>query len=83
MCTVVADGQWSKRSYKTKYDALSGVATIIGYKSRKILFVGIRNRYCIIYQRAKNKKLSLPKHTCFMNWKKGATIMEADAIAIG
>lgn len=24
MCTVVADGQWSKRSYKTKYDALSG-----------------------------------------------------------
>lgn len=25
MCTVVADGQWSKRSYRTKYDALSGV----------------------------------------------------------
>jgi len=24
MCTVVADGQWSKCSYKTKYDALSG-----------------------------------------------------------
>lgn len=27
MCTVVADGQWSKRSYKTKYDALSGVVS--------------------------------------------------------
>lgn len=26
--TVVADGQWSKRSYKTKYDALSGVVRI-------------------------------------------------------
>lgn len=25
MCAVVADGQWSKRSYKTKYNALSGV----------------------------------------------------------
>lgn len=24
MCPVIADGQWSKRSYKTKYDALSG-----------------------------------------------------------
>lgn len=24
MCAVIADGQWSKRSYKTKYDALSG-----------------------------------------------------------
>lgn len=28
MCTVVADGQWSKRSYKTKYDALSGVVIL-------------------------------------------------------
>lgn len=28
MCTVIADGQWSKRSYKTKYDALSGVVRI-------------------------------------------------------
>lgn len=27
MCTVVADGQWSKRSYKTKYDAMSGVVS--------------------------------------------------------
>jgi len=26
--TVVADGTWSKRSYKTNYNALSGVATI-------------------------------------------------------
>lgn len=24
MCPVIADGQWSKRSYKTKYDAFSG-----------------------------------------------------------
>lgn len=24
MCAVVADGQWSKRSYKTKYNASSG-----------------------------------------------------------
>jgi len=24
MCTVIADGQWSKRSYKTKYNAFSG-----------------------------------------------------------
>jgi hypothetical protein len=29
MCTVVADGQWEKRSYKTKYDALSGAVSII------------------------------------------------------
>lgn len=29
MITVVADGQWSKRSYKTKYDALSGAVSKI------------------------------------------------------
>lgn len=27
LITVVADGQWSKRSYRTKYDALSGVVS--------------------------------------------------------
>jgi len=29
MCTVVADGQWSKRSYKTNYNASSGVVSLI------------------------------------------------------
>lgn len=24
MCTLIADGQWSKRSYKTKYNSFSG-----------------------------------------------------------
>lgn len=24
MCTVIADGQWSKRSYRTTYNAFSG-----------------------------------------------------------
>lgn len=28
LITVVTDGQWSKRSYSTKYDALSGVVSI-------------------------------------------------------
>ena len=27
MCPVIADGQWSKRSYKTKYDAYSGAVS--------------------------------------------------------
>lgn len=28
MCTVIADGQWSKRSYKTKYNAFSGAVRL-------------------------------------------------------
>lgn len=31
MCTIVADGQWSKRSYKTKYDASSGVVSYFNF----------------------------------------------------
>lgn len=30
--TVVIDGAWPKRSYKSNYNALLGVATIIGYR---------------------------------------------------
>ncbi|KAL4122792.1 hypothetical protein QTP88_015067 [Uroleucon formosanum] len=82
-CTVVADGQWSKRSYKTKYDALSGVATIIGYRTKNILFIGIRNRFCIICNRAKTKNESPSNHNCFLNWTKSATCMEADGVAEG
>lgn len=37
MCPVIADGQWSKRSYKTKYDAFSGAVS-------KIMVVNIGTR---------------------------------------
>lgn len=36
--TVVVDGSWSKRSYKTNYNSLSGVACIIGLETKKIYF---------------------------------------------
>jgi len=36
LVTVVADGAWSKRSYKTNYNASSGVASIIGYRTKKM-----------------------------------------------
>jgi len=45
LCIIVADGQWGKRSYKSKYDALSGAVSI----STKIFTINIilinYNRY--------------------------------------
>lgn len=35
MIVVVADACWSKRSYKKNYNALSGAAVIIGYRTKK------------------------------------------------
>jgi hypothetical protein len=36
LVTVVADGAWSKRSYKSNYNASSGVASIVGYKTKYV-----------------------------------------------
>ncbi|CAI6355909.1 unnamed protein product [Macrosiphum euphorbiae] len=83
MCTVIADGQWPKRSYKTKYNSFSGAATIIGFNTKKVLFVGVRNSYCSVCQRATNRKTEPPVHVCFLNWKKPSTAMEADSILEG
>ncbi|CAI6373705.1 unnamed protein product [Macrosiphum euphorbiae] len=83
LCTVVTDGQWSKRSYKTKYNSFSGAATIIGYNTKKVSFVGIRNRYCSVCERANNLNIDVPTHKCFLNWNKASTAMEADGIMEG
>lgn len=48
-----------------------------------MLFVGIRNSYCSVCQRALNKKCEAPVHVCFLNWKKSSTAMEADGILEG
>jgi len=45
--------------------------------------VGIRNRYCVICERAKVLDKSPNTHECFLNWSKGATSIEADAIIEG
>ncbi|GBO33029.1 hypothetical protein AVEN_224575-1 [Araneus ventricosus] len=50
LLTVVVDGSWAKRSYKTNYASLSGVAAIVGLESKKVLFVGVRNKYCVMCQ---------------------------------
>ena len=44
--TVIVDGGWSKRSHKHSYNAKSGVAIIIDKETGKLLFIGIRNKYC-------------------------------------
>lgn len=80
---VIADGSWPKRSFKTGYSSLSGCACIIGYRTKKVLFLGIRNKYCCICERAQKLEIPIPKHKCFKNWSKSATSMEEDIIVEG
>ena len=84
--TVVIDGSWMKRSNWTgKYDSLSGVGVIIGYCTGKVLFVGVRNKYCAICNRCTRERKEPTEHICYKNWDtaRSSTSMEADAITEG
>ncbi|KAK4879641.1 hypothetical protein RN001_007787 [Aquatica leii] len=72
---VIADGAWGKRSYRRNYSALSG-ASIIGAKSKKNLYMGVKNKYCYLCTRGRD----VSDHTCFRNWNKTSTSMEAGII---
>lgn len=82
-CTVVADGVWSPRSYGHSYKAKSGIACIIGKYSKKILFLGIRNKFCSICAIAKRKEVAAQNHVCYCNLAKSSPAMEADILAEG
>jgi hypothetical protein len=44
--TVVVDGGWSHRNYGHRYASNSGVACVIDVKTKKLLHLGVRNKYC-------------------------------------
>ncbi|KMQ89298.1 hypothetical protein RF55_11082 [Lasius niger] len=83
--TVIADGSWMKRSYGNAYDSLSGVGAIIGYHTKRILFVGVRNKYCTVCDVAERNGIKSRDHKCYKNFDRNAssTSMESDAIAEG
>ncbi|CAH1104966.1 unnamed protein product [Psylliodes chrysocephalus] len=81
--TVIADGAWSKRSYKTNYNALSGLAVIIGKATKKVLFMGVKNKFCIIGLKFETKNEDTPQHQCAKNWKGSSTSMESAIILDG
>ena len=77
--TVIVDGGWSKRSHKHTYNAKSGVAVIIGKETGKLLFIGVRNKYCHACATDIPKK----DHVCFRNWSASSSEMETDIILEG
>ncbi|XP_076655252.1 uncharacterized protein LOC143360365 [Halictus rubicundus] len=83
---VVADGCWMKRSYGTgRLNSPAGIGTIIGYYSKKVLFLGSRNKNCAVCQCAKRKNTPPREHRCFKNWDRyqPASKMESDTILEG
>ena len=60
--TVIVDACWSKRTHKHTYNALSSVGVIFGQETGKLLYLGVRNKYCSVCKKDLKKK-----HTCFKN----------------
>lgn len=77
LITVVADGCWSKRSYRTNYSALSGAAAIVGNKFGKILYLSVKNKYCSICA------ISDKEHICYKNYAGSSTGMESQSLVEG
>ncbi len=77
--TVVVDGGWSKRSHKHSYNANSGVGIILGKATGKLLYLGVRNKYCSSCAQG----ISRDKHHCFLNWSASSSEMETDIILEG
>ena len=80
--TVVTDGAWSKRSHKHTYNALGGVGVIFGLESKKLLYIGVRNKYCSICHSVENIE-NIPEHRCYKNWDLTSQSMETDIITEG
>lgn len=81
--SVTVDGGWSKRSHKHSYNAKSGVAVVIGNATKKLLYLGVRNKYCCICAVAANKGTPPKEHKCFRNWAGSSRAMETDMIVEG
>jgi len=83
--TVIADGSWMKRSYGTGYSSLSGIGAIVGYRTQKVLYVGIRNKYCTVCDMTGRQGLEPKSHKCYKNFDRNAasSSMESDVVAEG
>jgi len=82
-CTVVVDGGWSKHSHRHSYNAKSGVEVIFGAHTKKLLFIGICNKYCYTCATAERNSVPVRNHSCFKNWSQSSCSMESDVIMEG
>lgn len=78
--TVIVDGGWSHRSFGHRYTSSSGVACVIGWRTKKLLYVGVRNKYCYTCEYRNRNNMSTKHDMCFKNWNGTSAGMESDMI---
>ena len=73
--SVIVDGGWCKRTHKHIYNAMGGVAIIIGARTKKLMFIGVRNKNCSICSQAEIQNVTPRDHVCFKNWRESSQAM--------
>lgn len=77
------DTAWSKRSYGCGYSSFSGTASIIGHHTKKVIWNGVADKYCVICSRIASKNLEPFHHECNINYVGTSTGMEAKLVVDG
>lgn len=80
---VICDGGWGKRSYGKGFNSLSGCAVLIGVRTGKIVYFGVRNKYCHVCKIAESHCSPPNYHICNINYVGPSSGMESDIIIEG
>lgn len=80
------DGSWGQRSNGHRYNSASGCAAIIATRTKKVCFVGCKNKRCVActmnITRTKNNQ-PIRRHKCYKNYKGASGGMEPAIIIEG
>lgn len=80
------DGSWGQRSNGHRYSSASGCAAIIGTRSKKVVYIGTRNKRCsacnVNASRLKSNK-SVTEHKCYKNYSGSSGGMESHVVIEG
>lgn len=68
------------RSHQHRFFAKSGVAVIIDERTKKLLYLGVRNKICNLCAIAANRKMSLQSHKSYKNWGQSSAPEKNDIV---
>ena len=68
----------SNKGHKHSYNASSCVDVIFGKDTRRLLYVGVQNKFCTVCAKDASKS-----HKCYKNWSGSSSSMESDIILEG
>ncbi|CAN8016074.1 unnamed protein product [Ixodes persulcatus] len=61
-----------------RYSANSGLAVIIGARTKKLLYLGVKNKACSTCDFYSRNELPAKEHVCYKNWDKSPSAMESE-----